>query len=131
MSDELIEVPASEPPVVTPGAIHVMEDGVLRDATPAEIAEIYERANPAPVVPDRIPMLNAHLELVEAGWMPAIRQFIEEMLPDEERALAQVYWDKALTMERNHPLVLAIPAAIGKTPEEVDELFIRAAARPD
>jgi chloramphenicol 3-O-phosphotransferase len=107
-----------------------MQDGELRDATPAEIAEIEARKGPAAiVVPDRIPMLNAHLELVDAGWMPQIVAFIESM-PEHDSALARVYWDKALTMERGHPLVLAIPAAIGKTEAEVDELFIRAAARP-
>lgn len=110
--------------------IQVMEDGELRDATLAEIADIESRKEPGAVqVPDRIPMLNAHLELVEAGWMPDILDFINGM-PEQDSALARVYWDKALTMERAHPLVQMIPAAIGKTDDEVDELFIRAAARP-
>jgi len=83
---------------------------------------------PGPMVPARVPMLNAHLELIEAGWMPAVDAFIEAM-PEPDRSLAQAWLAQALTMARDHPLVLAIPAALGKTETEVDELFIRAGAR--
>lgn len=113
----------AEPPA---GSIEVFEPPLHGD-------DIWDgaRFNSAPpVVPERVPMLSAHLELIAAGWMPEIDAFIGEM-PDPDRSIARVWLDKALTMARNHPLVLSIPAAIGKTESEVDALFIRAGARDD
>lgn len=85
-------------------------------------------AAPVAVVPERIPMLNAHLELIESGWMPSVNTFIDA-LPEPDQSLARAYLVQALTMARDHPLVKAFPAATGKTEAEVDELFIRAGAR--
>ncbi|MEH6435775.1 hypothetical protein [Massilia sp. DD77] len=106
-----------------------MDSGVERDCTPEEIAEIDERRAQAarPVVPDRIPMLNAHLVLIDEGWMPELRAFLDTM-PGPEGEKARAYFDKALTMARDHDLVLAIPAVLGKTEAEVDQLFIKAGA---
>lgn len=101
-----------------------------RQSTPTEDAQRDADLAGASAVPQRIPMLNAHLEMIEAGWIDGVRGFIDA-IPEPDRSLAFAYFDKALTMERAHPLVLSIPAAIGKTDAEVDELFIRAAARPD
>ena len=113
----------AEPPA---GAIEVAEP-------PANGSDIWDgkQFKPAPpTVPERVPMLSAHLELLAAGWMPAIDAVIEQM-PEPDRSMARVWLDKALTMARNHPLVQAIPTAIGKTKAEVDALFIRAGARDD
>lgn len=81
------------------------------------------------VVPDQVPMLNAHLVLIEAGWIDGINAYIEAM-PELDRSYARAYLNLALTMRRDHPLVLGIPAALGKTEAEVDALFIQAAALP-
>lgn len=107
-----------------------LENGVTRDCSPEEISEIEARKADAsqPVTPDRVPMLNAHLELIEAGWMPGVEAFIEGM-PEPNRSLARAYFVQALTMARDNDLVKAIPAALGKTETEVDQLFIRAGAR--
>lgn len=108
------------------GAIEVPEP-------PAHGSEIWDgkQFQPAPpVVPERVPMLSAQLELLAAGWMPLIDAFIDQM-QEPDRSMARVWLDKALTMARNHPLVLSIPEAIGKTESEVDALFIRAGARDD
>lgn len=107
--------------------VQVNVNGVMRDATPAEIAEIEARkaAAQVPVVPASIPMLNAHLVLIEAGWLPLIEAHIENM-PPAERATTNAYLNLAPLMHRNHPLVLSIPAALSKTEAEVDALFIAA-----
>jgi len=112
-----------EPP---DGAVEVLDQ-------PARGSDIWDgkQFKPAPpTVPERVPMLSAHLELLAAGWMPAIDAVIEQM-PEPDRSMARVWLDRALTMARNHPLVQAIPTAIGKTEAEVDALFIRAGARDD
>lgn len=80
-----------------------------------------------PVVPQRVPMLNAHLVLIETGWMPLIDSFIDNM-PENARSKARAYLTQAETMARDNELVLAIPAALGKTEAEVDQLFITAGA---
>lgn len=84
-------------------------------------------AAPAAVVPDRVPMLNAHLVLIEAGWMPQVEAFIDAM-PEPNRSLARAYLVQSLTMARDHDLVRAIPTALNKTEAEVDALFIKAGA---
>lgn len=98
------------------------------DFQPLDDAELLPAEDAPLVVPQRIPMLNAHLELIESGWMDAVRTHIDT-LPQPQRAMAHAYLDKAETMSRTNDLVLAIPAAIDKTSAEVDEMFIRAAAR--
>ena len=76
-------------------------------------------------VPQVVPMLNAHLVLIASGWMPLVRAYLDA-LEGIDGEQARVYFDKALTMRRDHPLVLGIPAGISKTEEEVDELFVAA-----
>lgn len=107
----------------------VLDNGTLRDATPEEQAEIDARraAASTPVVPDRVPMLNAHLTLIDAGWMDGVTSYINGM-PEPDQSKAWAYFKRAETMARNHPLVQGIPAALGKTEAEVDQLFITAAA---
>lgn len=82
---------------------------------------------PSSIVPQRVPMLNAHLVLIQAGWMPAVEGFIDAMA-EPQRSLVRAYLTQSLTMARDHEMVLAIPAALGKTEAEVDQLFIIAGA---
>lgn len=116
--------------------MQVLDNGHLRNATAAEIAEVNAREAAAlnPIVPTRVPMLNAHLVLIGAGWFDGINAYIDA-LPDivsedsglnRVRSKARAYFNLAQTMERNHPLVVGIPSALGKTDAEVDSLFIAA-----
>lgn len=99
-----------------------------RDATPEEQADIDARRAAAliPQVPQSIPMLNAHLVLIAAGWMAPIRIYLDGLTGPEGEA-ARAYLNLAQTMRRDHELVLSIPALLGKTEAEVDALFIQAA----
>lgn len=102
----------------TGGAIGDLWDGVAFTKAPAL----------SPVVPESVPMLNAQLEMIDAGWWGPVNAFIET-LPALDKLKAQTYLNKALTMRRDNYLVLSIPSAIGKTEAEVDALFIAAGAR--
>lgn len=72
-------------------------------------------------VPEWIPMLNAHLVLIEDGWMPDVRAYLDG-LTGIEGEQARAYFDKAQTMRRDHPLVQGFP----RTDAEKDALFIKA-----
>lgn len=106
----------------------VAREQMERDSTPEEDAqrEADIGAAAAPTIPQRVPMLNAHLVLIECGWMPEIRAYLNA-IPGAAGEKARTYFDKAQTMARDHDLVLAIPAALGKTEAEVDALFVAAA----
>jgi len=82
---------------------------------------------PTPAVPPRVPMLNAHLVMIEAGWYEPLLAYIDT-LPAKDRLLALAWLNKSPTMVRDHSLVQSIPAALGKTEAEVDQLFIDAGA---
>lgn len=90
------------------------------DAAPASIG--------TPAVPQEVPMLNAHLAMIAAGWMAPVRAYIAAIADPVRRARAEAFLDRAQTMRRDHELVRLVPAAVGKTEAEVDALFIAAAA---
>lgn len=104
----------------TEGAIEIQ-------APPRNASEVWYGGQWQAVVvaPDRVPMLNAHLVLIDAGWMDDIVAYLDA-IPGPDGAKARAYFAQALTMERTHPLVLGIPAALGKTEAQVDALFIAA-----
>ena len=79
-----------------------------------------------PAVPMIIPMLNARLTLITAGKMAAVNEYLASIhgIAGEQ---AREYFLTALTMERNHPLVVGIPAEIMSEAEK-DALFIAAGA---
>ena len=84
-------------------------------------------AQAAPAVPASVPMLNARLALIAAGLSSVVDEHIASMTGtagEESRA----YWNFALNVRRDHPLVIALGAVLNKTPAELDQLFIDAAA---
>lgn len=110
-------VSAELPPDFTPLAYEWVKGGLAAREQPAPPIE----------VPARVPMLNAQLVLIEMDWWEPLQAYIGAM-PAKEQLLARTYMAQALTMARDHELVLAIPAALGKTEAEVDQLFIMAGA---
>jgi hypothetical protein len=79
-----------------------------------------------PVVPSSIPMLNAALILIDAGYWDDVEAFVAAQGP-----VALAFLRHAQTMRRDNVLVNAWAAARGKT-DELDGLFIAAAAlNPD
>lgn len=98
-----------------------------RLSTPEEDAQraLDIAAAAIPVVPAEVPMLNARLALIGAGWMDGVTAYLQS-LPGVEGEQARAYFDYAQNIRRDHPLVTSIPEALGKTPEEVDMLFVMA-----
>lgn len=90
--------------------------------------ELVLPASPIATVPQTVPMLNAHLAMIAAGWMAPVRTHIAALTDPARRARAEAFLDQAETMQRNHELVRTITAALGKSDAEVDALFVAAAA---
>lgn len=132
MSDEVLifpedEAPPAEPPVVTPGAIHVMENGVLRNATAEEIAEIEMRQGGKSAMQDSVPMLNLHLVLIDDGHLETVQQMIAGMEGDDGLR-ARAMWEKAQTARRDNWLVQAMWPHLYENEAAFDAAWGRAAA---
>jgi hypothetical protein len=89
-----------------------------------------------PVVPAQVTMRQARTVLIltphpEAGNMLAAADAALASIPDvTQRALAQTEWEYSTVVERNRGLVLQLSASLGLTSEQLDQLFIAAAAIP-
>lgn len=79
------------------------------------------------VVPDSVPMLNAHLALIAAGKMDAVTAAIEGMDVVDQQA-ANAYLNLAQTCRRDNALVAQLGPLIGLDSAGLDQLFIAAAA---
>jgi hypothetical protein len=117
------------------------DKGVLRDMTPAEIAELEAAQASPPPVPRRVTRRQLLIALVAAGLIteaealaaaktgevPAVIDAVFGKLPKEQALAARITWATMTTVERDHPLVRAIIDAQIATAEQVDALFRTAA----
>lgn len=120
-------------------------NGVVRDATPEEIAELEaDQAastviNPVPteisdrqffhiLAVDGLITETEALAAVKTGDAPAAFETFIASLPEGERFNARMLLEGATTFERRHPLTDAFGSMYGMPPEEIDDLWRRAAA---
>jgi len=78
-----------------------------------------EPADIPPVVIPTLTMRQARLALLDAGLLDEVEAAITT--PEN-----RIWWDYSTTVERSHPLVNAVLAALGKTESEIDSMFIDA-----
>jgi hypothetical protein len=82
----------------------------------------------APVsVPHEVTMRQARLALAAAGKLAAVDAAIAS-LSEPQKSAAQIEWEYSAAVRRTQPLVLALAPAIGLSDEQLDALFIQAAA---
>lgn len=99
-----------------------------RDLAAGEIA--YAIANPPafPVpVPSEVPAWRLHAVAEIAGLSGAIGTALSS-LSGPAKIVASAAWYQGNTIERNSATVVALGAALGLTPTQLDELFIQAAS---
>lgn len=84
-------------------------------------------APPAPeaIVPQIVTRAQFKLALLDLGLLDDVDALVAA---SNDRAL-QINWAERLEFERNHPLVIATAAALGKTAAEIDALFVLAASK--
>ena len=72
------------------------------------------------IVIPTITMRQARMMLLNEGLLDEVNAAITT---DEQK----IWWDYSTIVERNHPLVDAVLTALGKTSEDIDQMFIEAA----
>lgn len=106
----------------------VLSDGVLRDATPDEQAEIEAREGEAAqqAIPQEVTMRQARLALLAIGKLDQVPPAIES-LTGADRDVARIEWEFSSTVVRSRALVVMLGQALGLDDEALDQLFITAA----
>lgn len=82
--------------------------------------------DPGPGVPQEVTMRQARLALLGAGILDAAQAVIDA-LPQPQRRQAQIEWEYALSVRRDHPLIALMISEGLATAEQVDGLFVAAA----
>jgi len=102
----------------------VAEAERLGDSLPYE----PEPPEPEPHVPT-LTRRQLRLGLLQAGITTAQVEAAIEAIPDPmAREVARIEWADATTYERDHPLVDQIGAALDLAPEQIDAMWLAAAA---
>jgi hypothetical protein len=81
---------------------------------------------PQPEVPQSVTMRQARLALLNIGKLNDVDAALAS-IPDETlRKAAQIEWEYALEVQRNHVLVQQIASSLGLGNQTLDNLFIEA-----
>jgi hypothetical protein len=103
-------------------------NGVLAELDEADYVNfLADEMRARDKTPKKISMAQARSALISAGYMPAINKAFESM-PGVAGEVARSDWEYATVVERNAPLTLALAAVLGLTDEQLDALFVSAAA---
>lgn len=103
----------------------IMDNGVTRPATPAEIADIQSRTTPTPIVPAEVTMRQAQLALLQAGMLYDVEEAINAMASPQKEA-AQIEWTRSAVVLRHSPMVAMLAGILTLTEAQLDSLFITA-----
>jgi hypothetical protein len=103
---------------------------MLAPAKPTEDA-IWEGSQwviPSPAVPESVSARQIRLWLVAHGVSLAAVESAIDAIPDAlQRDSVRVEWEYAPYVERSHPMLVPLAAALGLTEEQVDQAFVEAA----
>ena len=82
---------------------------------------------PDPIsLPVAVSMRSLRLALIDAGLYQATTAAINGIPNAEQRLKAQVWWSSSPIVYRDNAYVTAIGTAVGKTAQEIDQLFLSA-----
>ena len=79
-------------------------------------------------VPQQVTMRQARLALLGAGLLDDVDAAIAAIPDPVQRKAAQIEWEYASTVERQSPFVQQLAAGLGLSAEQMDDLFVQAAA---
>lgn len=100
---------------------------VVREVEPWSAEEIaaYRKS----LVPESVTMRQARLAMLGAGILDDVEALIAQMPGDEGRA-ARIDWEYALDVRRDWPLIDGLGSQLGLSEQQIDDLFVAAAAVP-
>ena len=82
---------------------------------------------PTPAIPENVSARQIRLWLVRNGVSLASVDAAIDSIPDQlQRDSVRVEWDYAPYVERTHPMLIPLAAALGLTEQQVDQAFIEA-----
>lgn len=105
---------------VLPGLVNAEIGGDIGDSV-IDGKMVPKMQSVAPVVPEAVPMLNAELVLIGAGYWDDVQAFVAARGP-----YALAFLTRAQTMRRDNVLVNAWATARNITEAQLDGLFIAA-----
>jgi hypothetical protein len=82
---------------------------------------------PAPTVPKEVPMTSGRIALLNKGWLQDVTDFLNGLQGDVGEK-ARIYFEYSSVIRRDNPVVAMVATAKGWTKDEIDQLFIDAAA---
>ena len=83
---------------------------------------------PDTVIPDTVTMRQARLALLSAGLLSAVNAAIAA-LPEPQKSAAEIEWEYSQEVQRHNGLVVQLAPVLGLAENDLDQLFIDAAAR--
>jgi hypothetical protein len=82
---------------------------------------------PPPSVPRQVSPAALRLAMIDRGIdMTQIDALMDNVEDPTEKQKAKMQWEYALSIHRNHPLVISFGAALGLSETDIDNIFIEA-----
>lgn len=109
------------------GLVDGLHTWEVRDESGAVIG-INQSVSLTPAVPGSVSARQIRLWLVRNGISLAAVDAAIDAIPDQlQRDSVRIEWDYAPYVERSHPMLVPLAAALGLTEQQVDRAFIEAA----
>lgn len=90
---------------------------------------VPDPADPLPVpVPPTITRAQGKAALIQAGLWPQVQAFMAAIKDPNDKLLAEVALNDTVNWERSSPFLARVAAELGLSQQQLDELFIAAAA---
>jgi len=109
------------------GVIDGLHTWEVRDESGAVIGTNHQAVDDS--VPTNVSARQIRLWLVRNGISLSAVDAAIDAIPDQlQRDSVRVEWDYAPYVERSHPMLVPLAAALGLTEQQVDQAFIEAAS---
>jgi hypothetical protein len=108
---------------------YISENGELRQMTEEQYADhLAEIASYVPPTPSAVSMRQMRLAIADAKKITAINTAIKAISDEDERTRVQIEWEHSAVVDRNAMWFKTIMDGIKYTEEDIDNLFVKAAA---
>ena len=98
----------------------VMEGYTAVEVDPVDYKQTWSLVPNVEEIPQSVTRLQAKLALLDMGMLDAV----EVLLNNDRRA--KIYWEDAVTLERQNPTLLGMTSSLNLTEQDLDNLFLAA-----